>query len=142
MLPADEGALWERALSVAREEAFRAQATTDTAANEHDVAWADALVAVAERSLARGATMRAHRDRHLVLLHLGSDGEGRVGAQVHGGPVLAPGLGRYLACDARVRAILEAGGKAVSVGRGLSHRARAHEGGGRRPRPGLSGPGL
>ena len=40
-----------------------------------------------------------------------------MGAQLHGGPVLAEGLRRYLACDARVRSILEAGGKAVSVGR-------------------------
>jgi hypothetical protein len=37
------------------------------------------------------------------LLHLGADAQGRVAAQLHGGPVLAPGLRRYLSCDARVR---------------------------------------
>ncbi len=117
LLGPDEGALWERALGVAREEAFRDGATTEEAANERDVTWADALVAVAERALAEGATLRVHRDRHLVLWHLGTDAQGRVAAQLHGGPVLAPGLRRYLACDARVRGILETGGKPVSVGR-------------------------
>ena len=117
LLAPDEGALWERALAVAREEAFRQQATTEDAPNERDVTWADALVAVAERSLCASAGLRPHRDRHVVLLHLGTDGQGRVAAQLHGGPVLAEGLRRYLACDARVRGILEAGGRPVSVGR-------------------------
>ena len=72
---------------------------------------------VAERSLSEAAALRPSRDRHLVLLHLGTDGEGKVGGQLHGGPTLAPGLRRYLACDARVRAVLEREGKPVSVGR-------------------------
>ena len=117
LLPPDEGALWERAMESAREEAFRTQATTDEATNARHVSWADALVAVAERSLSETATLRPQRDRHLVLLHLGTDNEGRVAAQLHGGPVLAEGLRRYLGCDARVRGILETGGRAVSVGR-------------------------
>ena len=55
-LPADEGALVERALRASREELFRAG---EHASGPHpapsDVSWADALVAVADRSLAPGA---------------------------------------------------------------------------------------
>ncbi|MCA1657660.1 MAG: HNH endonuclease [Actinobacteria bacterium] len=70
-----------------------------------------ALVAMADRSL--GGRPRPHRDRHLVVVHVGGDG----GARLHLGPGLGPGLGRYLGCDARVRAVFEAGGRAASVGR-------------------------
>ncbi len=89
LLPADEGALWERALATAREELFRLGVTTEDAANPAHVSWADALVGVAERSLGAAAALRPHRDRHLVLLHLGSDAQGRLGAHLHGG-LLSP----------------------------------------------------
>ena len=86
-LPADEGALWKRALDSAREDLFRHQATTDDpAAGAAETSWADALVGVAERSLSEAAALRPARDRDLVLLHLGTDGEGKVGAELHGGP--------------------------------------------------------
>jgi hypothetical protein len=80
------------------------------------VSWADALVAVADRSLAPGASSRPHRDRHLVLLHV-ETGQGESNAHVHLGPGLPQGLRRFLSCDSRVRPVLEAGGRAVSVGR-------------------------
>ena len=117
LLPADEGALWERALATARDELFRA--------GEHDggpraqaasVSWADALVAVADRSLAPGAVSRPNRDRHLVLLHVGTVA-GETASHAHLGPGLPPGLRRFLSCDSRIRPVLEAGGRAVSVGR-------------------------
>jgi hypothetical protein len=73
-------------------------------------------VAGADRSLAPGASIRPHRDRPLVLLHVEAR-EGEVGGHVHLGPGLPQGLRRFLSCDSRVRPVLEAGGNAVSVGR-------------------------
>ncbi|MGH9263943.1 MAG: DUF222 domain-containing protein [Acidimicrobiales bacterium] len=114
VLPADEGAVVERALAEARDELFRA--------GEHgpgphpcpaDVSWADALVAVAEKSLTAGAVVRPHRDRHLVLLHLDTDGRGHL----HLGPGVPDGMRRFLSCDSRVRAVFEEAGRPVSVGR-------------------------
>ena len=113
LLPADEGALWERALSTAREELFRAGEGEGARAS---VAWPDALVAVADRSLAAGAATRPHRDRHLVLLHVEA-GEDEVNGHLHLGSGLPHGLRRFLSCDTRVRTVLERGGKPVSVGR-------------------------
>jgi len=78
-LPPDEGALVERALGEARDELFRAaEHDRGAAPAPADVTWADALVAVAERSLAAGAVARPHRYRHLVLLHLGADRSGNL----------------------------------------------------------------
>ncbi len=113
-LPADEGALIERALVAARDELFRA--------SEHDadakpvpahVDWADAFLAMADRSL--GGSMRAHHDRNLVLLHVGTTPD--LNGHLHLGPGLSDGLRRFLSCDTRVRPVLESGGKPVSVGR-------------------------
>ena len=67
-LPADEGALVERALVAARDELFRAGEHEKAAvpAPSH-IDWADAFVAMADRSLA-GAS-RPHHERHLCLLY-------------------------------------------------------------------------
>lgn len=117
-LPADEGALVERALVASRDELFRA-GEHDAGARPapSDVSWGDALVAVAERSLAEGAACRPHRDRHLVLLHVDTDATGATGGHLHLGPGLSEGLRRFVGCDARIRPVIEAGGKPVSVGR-------------------------
>jgi len=113
-LPADEGAVVEKALSDVRDELFRAgEAGRGPGASPADVSWADALVAMAEKSLAAVAVERPHRDRSMVLVHLRADG----GSHLHLGPGLGEGLGRFLRCDARVRAVLEAEGRPVSVGR-------------------------
>ena len=111
-LPADEGALAERALVAARDELFHG--------GEHDKAarpvpsqvdWADAFLAMADRSL--GGAVRRPQDRNLVLLHVGTDARGHL----HLGAGVSDGLRRFLGCDARIRPVLEAGGKPVSVGR-------------------------
>lgn len=113
-LSADEGALVERALVAARDALFRA--------GEHDevakpvpahVDWVDAFLAMADRSL--GGAMRAHHDRNLVLLHVGTTPN--VNGHLHLGPGLSDGLRRFLSCDARIRPVFESGGKPVSVGR-------------------------
>jgi hypothetical protein len=117
-LPADEGALVERALRSARDELFRAR---EHGPGPHpapsDVGWADALVAVADRSMAATAACRPHHDRHLVLLHVDTGADGAVGGHLHLGPGLDQGLRRFVGCDARIRPVLEAGGRPVSVGR-------------------------
>ena len=81
----------ERALGVARDELLRT-VDHDTGAEPRpaDVSWADALVAVAEGSLAAEAVARPHRDRHLVLVHVRHDA-----ANLHPGPGLSPGLRRF-----------------------------------------------
>ena len=48
-----------------------------------------------------------------MLVHVRHDGS----ANLHLGPGLAPGLRRLVSCDARVRAVFEQAGRAVSVGR-------------------------
>ena len=111
-LPADEGALVERALVAARDELFRA-GEHDKTANPRPahVDWADAFLVMAERSL--GGVIRPYHERNLVLLHVDSDTNGHL----HLGPGVGNGLRRFLGCDARIRPVLEAGGRPVSVGR-------------------------
>ncbi|MGH9224908.1 MAG: DUF222 domain-containing protein [Acidimicrobiales bacterium] len=100
LLPADEGALVERALTEARNALVKA--------GDKDASWADALIAVAERSLGsqgagRGTTVLLHLDVH--------------GSHLHLGPTVPEGVRDYLACDSRVRHVWDDGGKPVSVGR-------------------------
>ena len=115
-LPCDEGALVERALAAARDELFHAgQHESGATATPADVDWADALVAMADRSL--GGACRPHGDRHLVLLHVGTDADGATGGHLHLGPGLSDGLRRFVSCDTRLRPVFDAGGRAVSVGR-------------------------
>ena len=123
-LPPDEGALVERALTAARDELFQAgegdpapRTLPDRPATPNSVSWADAFVAMAERSLGELAASRPHHERHLVLLHVGTQGDGATGAHLHLGPGLSDGLRRFVSCDARIRPVMEAGGKPVSVGR-------------------------
>jgi hypothetical protein len=115
-LPADEGALVERALVAARDELFRA-GEHDTATNPRpdQVSWADAFLAMADRSL--GGASRPHHDRNLVLLHIDTDQAGEINGHLHLGAGVSAGMRRFVGCDARIRPVLEAGGKAVSVGR-------------------------
>jgi hypothetical protein len=115
-LPVDEGALLERALLAARDEAFRAGAHDPAPSpTPSHVTWADALVAMADRSLASAS--RPHQDRNLVLLHVGTDAQGHTTGHLHLGVGLSEGLRRFVGCDARIKPVLEAGGRPVSVGR-------------------------
>ncbi len=109
LLPADEGALVERALDTAR----RGLADDDELERP---TWADAFMAMADRSLGAAAATRPHHDRHMVVVHLRSD-EGHVRAHIHGGPPLPDALRRLVGCDGRVRPLSEVGGVALNVGR-------------------------
>lgn len=116
LLPPDEGALVEKALGAARDELFHAGDQEEgRGPSPRDVSWADALVAMADRSL--GGQSRPLRERTLVLLHVPVNDGDADHAHLHLGPGLADGLRRYLGCDSRVRAVFESAGKAVSVGR-------------------------
>ena len=121
-LPADEGEALERALCERRDALF-AQRHPDagTDACPDDVSWADALLSMAERSMATTVAERPHHDRHLVWLHLdGRAGSGPAGGpsgRFHMGPDVSAGLRRYLSCDSRIRAVFESGGRPTSVGR-------------------------
>jgi len=138
VLPPDEGAVVERALEATRDELFRAGDHGPEASPAEKVSWADTLVAMADKALGADAVARPHRDRHLVLLHVRAGG----GAHLHLGPGLSEGLARYLACDARVRSVVEAEGKAVSVGRAFRIVPEAHPHRRRGPRRRVPGPGL
>jgi len=101
VLPIDEGALVERALTVARQRLFGGDADHGDAPNM--VSWADAVVAMAETSLAAEAIARPHYDRHLVVIHVGADTDGQSRAHVHLGPALPDSLRRLMTCDAKAR---------------------------------------
>src|SRR5215210_5109040 len=88
-LPPDEGALVERALLAARDELFAAGegdpvpgTLPERAPSPNSVSWADAFVAMAERSLGERAAQRPHHERHMVLLHVGTDAGGATGAHL------------------------------------------------------------
>ncbi len=106
-LPPDEGAVVTKAL-----EAQRRLLAQDGS----EPSWADALVAMAEATLAAGAAGRAHGDGHVVVVHLRAEDHGP-SAQVHLGQALPDALRRLVGCDARVRTLVEVGHKPVSVGR-------------------------
>ena len=82
----------------------------------HAPVWADAFVAMAERSLGAEVSLRPARDRHVVLVHLRGDDHG-LSAQLHLGPRLPDAIRRLLGCDGRVRPVTEVTGTPVSVGR-------------------------
>lgn len=124
-LPPDEGALVERALAAERDRLFResgGRADPDDesqgqARGRPDLSWADALVAMAERSLAAEAAAHPAQLRSLVLFHLDTERYGGPQAHPHGGPALPDSLRRLIGCDARVRPVWESNGHPVSVGR-------------------------
>jgi len=114
VLPTDEGALVERALTVARQRLF---GDADHGDASNTVSWADAVVAMAETSLAAEAIARPHYDRHLVVIHVGADTDGRTNAHVHLGPALPDSLRRFMTCDAKARVQSDIDGTPLSVGR-------------------------
>jgi len=120
-LPADQGAAVEAALVEARDRLFRSGEVDGTGDGPPDsparVSWADALVGLAEGSLATAALARPHSQRHQVLVHLDIDRPGGPAAWVHGGAALPEALRRLVTCDASLRPVWQAKGTAVSVGR-------------------------
>jgi len=115
VLPPDEGALVERGLTVARQRLFGSEAEDADASNR--VSWADAVVAMAETSLAAEAVARPHYDRHLVVIHVGADDSGGPTGHLHLGPALPDSLRRLMTCDTKARVQTDIDGTPLSVGR-------------------------
>jgi len=127
LLPPDEGAVVEKALSERRQALFLARGPQVDHLGP-PVSWADALVGVADASLSHGGRGRAQRDRYRVLVHVRADEQAEAEAtggthahlhhaHLHRGPALPDGLRRYLGCDATARVVYEVKGCPVSVGR-------------------------
>jgi len=140
VLPADEGALLERALGVYRQKLFGGEADRSDAPKV--VSWADALVAMAEASLAAEAIARPHYGRHLVVVHVGTDDTGAANGHLHLGP-------RPSRRPAPVHDLRRQGpgaarrqGQAPQRGAHRPHRCQSHPPGRRRTRRRLSGPGM
>ncbi|MDQ6798673.1 MAG: HNH endonuclease [Actinomycetota bacterium] len=72
---------------------------------------------MSEASLASEAFARPHYDRHLVVIHVGTDDEGEASGHVHPGPALPDSLRRLTTCDAKARVQLDSNTKPLSVGR-------------------------
>ena len=96
-LPADEGALVEKALTAARSQVFFERHPDAEVENRSEVSWADG---------------REHRpaERHQLLFHYDVT-ERR--ANPHLGAALPDAVRRYVTCDADVRVVVEAGGVPV-----------------------------
>ena len=115
-LPADEGAVVERALHGAHHDLFH----DPDRDREQRVCMADALLAVAETSLAAGETVTPRTDRYVVLAHLETEPTRPSGPGVAGLHLDAPlpdTLRRLLTCDTDVRPVWERHGIPVSIGR-------------------------
>jgi hypothetical protein len=111
-LPPEEGALFEAALTGARDDLFdhgRGAPTT----------WADALLHLTGIGLDRLDTAtdgRLPSERHQVIIHIdGEDPDGN--SRIHLGPMLSTSMRRYLACDCTLTWILERNGQPVAKGR-------------------------
>jgi hypothetical protein len=112
-LPAEEGAVVERALAAIADRAPRCAETG--LYDPYEMRAAEALVELAEAGLAAGdpapATLVVHVDADALAAAHGT-------AQVEGGPVLPAEVARRLACDARLQTVAEASdGSTVGIGR-------------------------
>jgi hypothetical protein len=78
---------------------------------------ADALVGMAEASLAGELEGRSGGDRTQVVVHIDAKDHGRGRCQLGDGVAIAPETARRLACDSSMVSILELNGSPLSVGR-------------------------
>jgi hypothetical protein len=108
VLPPDEGAIVEQALTRHRQIAF-----DDAGNGTEEVTWADALVGMANASLE--ADPGSPRDRYVVNIHVDADSDAptRIGL----GPLLPTDLARLSTCDCNVRTFLREKGRIVAKGR-------------------------
>jgi hypothetical protein len=128
-LPAEEGALFLKALEAASEAAAASaadEASADVGGEQEQprITRADALVAMAESALGGGVGGCPGGDRHQVVVHIDADaiaaasGEDDSGAgELMDGVPLPAEAARRLACDASVVALVERNGEPLSVGR-------------------------
>jgi len=114
-LAPEDGALFLRALEAARNGlSDRGSAEPRMPTN------AEALVAVADASLARGDASRTGGERYQVVVHVDAAalaGEADRGCELDDGPAVAPETARRLSCDSSLVRIVERDGEALTVGR-------------------------
>jgi len=110
-LSADDGAIVEKALTVARTQVFFERHPDATNELRSEVTWADGLVLAAELALRQSTVVdgREHRpsERYQVWMHY--DVASKHG-NLHLGDALPDALRRYLLCDADIRAMIESDG--------------------------------
>lgn len=117
VLPADQGAVAQRALESAHQAVFAERAADTDPEVRGPVTWSDAYLRVSETALdaldpdAARTGVRGERAQVIVHLDARSDGDGQ--ARIHLGPQLPDPLRRFLTCDAKVRAVLEGAQGAV-----------------------------
>ena len=131
-LPADEGAVLVRALEAARDElssergpeAWEAERQSPREARPPArTTRADALVRVAEHSLAGGDATRSGGDATQVVVHVDAESlsaaELRPGqrSEIDDGPALPAEVARRLACDTGAVGMLERAGEPLAIGR-------------------------
>jgi Domain of unknown function (DUF222)/HNH endonuclease len=120
-LAPEEGAIVLRALDAARDELnnARREGGRDGAGEPLEVrasarpSNADALVALAEASLASDASTRSGGDAHQVIVHLDTNES----ARLDDGPAIAHETARRILCDASLVAIAERDSEPLTVGR-------------------------
>jgi 5-methylcytosine-specific restriction endonuclease McrA len=114
-LAPEDGAVFVRALEAARDRLQEREWSEERGSAEpHRPTSAEALVALAEVSLAGNADTASAGERYQVLVHV----EPTEGSYVlEDGPALAPETAERLACDASVVEIVERDGVPLSVGR-------------------------
>lgn len=113
VLPADEGALVQKALEASRHALFRADCGDDQGSTAK-ASWSDALVRLAEVALCNiEGTGRLPADRFQVVFHVDADDPQQ--ARLHLGPLLPASLRDFLVCDATARVVLERKGTPVHV---------------------------
>jgi len=119
VLPADEGAVIETALTAAHQDLFNQASTVE----EHPrVSWADALLSVAETYLETGEARLPGAGRFVINAHLEADLADPTapgGLSLHLGSALPSELRRYLECDANIRPVILRDGRPVNVGRAM-----------------------
>jgi len=128
-LAPEDGALFLRAIEAGRE-AIRGREEAESVVSQGGSAEpqrarrvndADALMEVAERSLAENATHRPAGERHQVIVHadagaLSGDGE-QAGCDLQDGPAICAETARRMACDASLVSILRGPKGALDIGR-------------------------
>lgn len=133
-LPAEEGAALLKSLELAREGLWRERQPDESEAAVEDgegvspngargIDDADALLAIAETTIAQGISAVTGGDRQQVVVHVdldalssGSSAGGGQGEVVDSVPIPAETV-RRLACDASVVTLVEQDGEPLSVGR-------------------------
>jgi hypothetical protein len=117
-LPAERGALVQKALEAARDAEFRTRhPEAAEGARPSGVTWSDALERLALAALEcldpSSRSGGPASERYQVLVHVRGDG----GSHLHLGPALSATARRRIACGASVRWVLEEEGRPVAWGR-------------------------